>query len=121
MAQLIHWNLFKKYESDQVRHWHAHTAEKIMGNKKVIVLWNFTIQTDHVIQTRRLDFAAKEKEMDHTWIIVTAMPGYSSTEEKKRESGEVPRSGKKNIKIVENISKCKANCGRSTRGSRNSR
>ena len=83
MAQLIHWNLFKKYEPDHIRHWHAHTAEKIMGNKKVIVLWNFTIQTDHVIQTRRLDFAAKEKEMDHTWIIVIAMPGYSSTEEEK--------------------------------------
>ena len=33
------------------------------------------IQTDHVVKARRPDIIAKNKEMNHTWIIDMAVPG----------------------------------------------
>ena len=66
VAQLIHWNLCKKYELDHARNWYAHTAEKLMENEKVKVLWDFTIQTDDLIQARRPAIIVMDKGMDHT-------------------------------------------------------
>ena len=43
------------------------------------------IQTNHVIQARRLDITAKEKYMNHTLIIDIAVPDDSRTEKKERE------------------------------------
>ena len=48
------------------------------------------------------------------WCLV---PGDSRTEETKREKNKkVPRSGKRNTKIVEDISKCDTDCSKSTMG-----
>ena len=88
VAQLVHWNLCKKYGLDHAKNWYAHTAEKVTENEKVKVLWDFAIQTDHVIQARRPDIIVMDKEMDHTWIIDIAVPGDSRIEEKEREKVE---------------------------------
>ena len=69
VAQLVHWNLCKKYELKYAKNWYDHVAESVTENEKAKILWDFTIQTDHVIQARRPDIVVKEKGLDHTWII----------------------------------------------------
>ena len=66
VAQLVHWNLCKRYGIDHDRNWYNHTAEKVLENDKAKILWDFSIQTDHVIQARRPDIVVKDKELDHT-------------------------------------------------------
>lgn len=88
VAQLVHWNLCKKYELKYAKNWYDHVAESVTENEKAKILWDFTIQTDHVIQARRPDIVVKEKGLDHTWIIDIAVPGDSRIEEKEKEKIE---------------------------------
>ena len=88
VAQLVHWNLCRKYGLHHSRNWYNHVAEKVSENERAKILWDFSIQTDHVIQARRPDIVVKDKEIDHTWIIDIAVPGDSRTEEKEREKIE---------------------------------
>ena len=55
---------------------------------KAKILWDFNIQTDHVIQVRRPDIVVKDKELDHTWIIDIAVPGDARVEDKEKEKVE---------------------------------
>jgi len=85
LAQLVHWNLCKRYGLQHERNWYDHTAEKVLENEKVKILWDFSIETDYVIQARRPDIVVKDKEMNHTWIIDIAMPGDARIEEKEEK------------------------------------
>ena len=66
VAQLVHWNLCKRYGLDHKRNWYEHVAEKVTENDKAKVLWDFSLQTDHVIQALKPDIVVKDKETDHT-------------------------------------------------------
>ena len=56
--------------------------------RKMGVLWDFPIQTDHVLQVYRPDILVNDKDVNHTWIIDTAMSGDGRAEEKKCEKVE---------------------------------
>ena len=51
-------------------------------------MWDFTIQTDHVIQACRPDIIIKDNDMDHTWILDIAVPSDSRTAKKELEKAE---------------------------------
>ena len=88
VAQLVHWNLCRKYGLHHSRNWYNHVAEKVSENERAKILWDFSIQTDHVIQARRPDIVVKDKEINPIWILDIAVPGDSWTEEKEREKIE---------------------------------
>ena len=88
VAQLVHWNLCIRYGLEHKRNWYEHVEETVTENNKAKILWDFSIQTDHVIQARRPDIIVKDKEIDHTWIIDIAVPGDKRVEEKEREKIE---------------------------------
>ena len=85
VAQLVHWNLCKRYGIQHAKNWYEHNAEKVTDNDKAKILWNFNIQTDHVIQARRPDTVVKDKELDHTQIIDIAVPGDVRVEDEEKE------------------------------------
>ena len=64
------------------------TSHNCLQNVKAKILWDFNIQTDHVIQARRPDIVVKDKELDHTWIIDIAVPGDARVEDKEKEKVE---------------------------------
>jgi hypothetical protein len=88
VAQLIHWNLCKRYQLEHRRNWYEHQAESVTENEKAKILWDCAIQTDHIIQARRPDIVVQEKEINHTWIIDIAVPGDARVTEKEREKVE---------------------------------
>ena len=88
VAQLVHWNLCRRYGVQHAKNWYEHNAEKVIENDRAKILWDFNIQTDHVIQARRPDIVVKDKELDHTWIIDIAVPGDARVEDKEKEKIE---------------------------------
>ena len=88
VAQNVHWNICKKFELPHAKNWYDHVAEKVTENNKAKVLWDFTIQTDHVIEARRPDIVVLDKELDHVWVIDIAVPGDGRVEEKEKEKRE---------------------------------
>ena len=51
-------------------------------------MWNFSIQTDHVIEAQRPDLVVVDKE-ERSWKIIDfAIPGDSSIEEKEKDKLE---------------------------------
>ena len=75
MTQLMHWNLCKQYELNRCRKWYDHKTETVIENENVKILWDMSIQTDHVIIARRPDIVVREKVIKHSWLIDVAVPG----------------------------------------------
>ena len=59
LAKVIHWDLCKKYGVKVKSNWYDHVLEEmdhvLEEMDHVKILWDFNIQTDHVIEHRRLD------------------------------------------------------------------
>ncbi len=67
LAKAIHWDLCKTFGVQVFVKWYEHVLGKVLETDQVKILWDFTIQTDHVIEHRRPDVAVlvKTKEMCH--------------------------------------------------------
>ena len=46
VAQILHWNLCKKYELRAATKFYDHVPEKVSENDLVKILWDFNIKTD---------------------------------------------------------------------------
>ena len=68
--------------------WYEHKPEIVLENEGYKTLWDFSIQTDHVIETRRLDLVVVDKKKGTGKIIDFAVPGNSRIEKKEKEKIE---------------------------------
>ena len=60
--------------------WYEHEAERVLENEDYTVLWDFSIQTDHVIEARRPDLVVVDKKERSCKINDFAVPGDSRIE-----------------------------------------
>ena len=51
--RLIHWELCNELKFDHTNKWYMHKPETVLENETLKILWDFKIQTDHVIQAKR--------------------------------------------------------------------
>ena len=51
----INWEMYKKFKFDHTNKWYMHTRESVLENDSHKLLWDFDIQTDHLISARRPD------------------------------------------------------------------
>ena len=58
LAKVIHWDLCKKYG---VKVESNHVPEKVEETVHIKILWDFNIQTDHIIEHRRPDVVVLDK------------------------------------------------------------
>ena len=67
MGRVIHWVYCKKSKFDHTNKWYIGKSESILENVMHKSLWDFEIQTDHLIPARRLDlvFIYKKKITCH--------------------------------------------------------
>ena len=59
-----------------------------MENEDYKILWDFNIQTDHVIEARRTDLVVIDRKERSCKIIDFAVPGDSRIEEKEKDNIE---------------------------------
>ena len=62
--------------------------ESVLENKDYKILWDFSIQTDHVIDVPRPDLVLVDKKERICKIIDFAVPGDSRVEEKEKDKIE---------------------------------
>ena len=55
VGKVINWEMCNKFKFDYTNKWYMHNLELVLGNETHELLWDFDIQTDHLISTRRLD------------------------------------------------------------------
>ena len=68
--------------------WYEHEPESVLENEDYKILWDFSIQTDHVIEARRPDLIVVDKMKRSCKIIDFAVPGDSRIEEKDEDKIE---------------------------------
>ena len=88
LGKILHWKLARKCNFESGDKWYEHEPESVLGNEDYKILWDFSIQTDQVIEARRLDLLVVEKKERSCKIIDFADPGDSRIEEKEKDKIE---------------------------------
>ena len=74
IARLVHWKLCCKYDMSRGEKWYEHQPEGVVENEECKVLWDMTIQCDHVIEATRPDIVVVEKENNKAILVGIASP-----------------------------------------------
>ena len=74
VGKRIHWEVCRKIGIDVKPNWYEHQPEAVQENERYKILWDFNIQTDHVIEARRPDMIVIDKETKFAKIIDFSIP-----------------------------------------------
>ena len=88
LAKIVHWKLAKKCNFEAEDKWYEHEPKSLLENEDHKILWDFSIQTDHVTEARRAYLAVVDMKERSCKIIDFAVPGDSRIEEKKKDKIE---------------------------------
>ena len=88
LGKIVHWKLARKCNFEAGDKWYEHEPESVLENKDYKILWDFSIQTDHVIEARRPVLVVVDKKERICKIIDFAVPGDNSIEEKEKDKIE---------------------------------
>ena len=88
LGKIVHWKLARKCNFEAGDKWYEHEPESVLENEDYKILWDFSIQTDHVIEARRPDLVVVDKKERSCKIIDFAVPGDSRIEEKEKDQIE---------------------------------
>ena len=81
----IHWEICRKYAIEVKEKWYEHKPEVVMETDKCMILWDFTVQTDHEIYRRKPDVIAVQKDKNHCQIIDFPCPYDGRVDSKELE------------------------------------
>ena len=108
MGKKIHWEVCRKYGLEAKAKWYEHEPQAVCENEEYKILWDFSIQTDHVIEARRPDMIIVEKKNNKCQIIDFAVPYDTRVDEKEKEkiqkyqdlARELKKLWNKNVKVI---------------------
>ena len=83
--------------------WCGHEPESVLENEDYKILWDFSIQTDHVIEARRPDLVVVDKKERSCKIIDFAVPGDSRIEEKEKDKIEKYEDFGRELQMIWNV------------------
>ena len=96
----IHWELCKKFEINVTPKWYQHKPEAVTEHEKCKILWDVSIQTDHVIEARRPDMIVVDKVNKYCEIVDFAIPYDSKIELKEQEKIEKYQDLRRELKKI---------------------
>ena len=88
MGKIVHWKHDRKCNFEAGNKWYEHEPESVLENEDYKILWDFSIQTDHVIEARRPDLVVVDNKERSCKKIDFAFPGDSRTEDKEKDKIE---------------------------------
>ena len=53
VCKVIHWEMCRKFQFHHTNKWYMHNPAPFLENDSHKLLWDFSIQTDHLVQARR--------------------------------------------------------------------
>ena len=84
-GKIVHWKLARKCNFEAGDKWYEHERESVLENEDYKIMWDFSIQTDHIIEARRPDLVIVDRKERSCKIIDFAVPGDSRIEEKEKD------------------------------------
>ena len=93
----------RKIGLDLNEKWYKHEPEKVVENDSWKILWDFTIQTDHVIEARRPDIVIIDKTKNECKIIDFACPFDGRIEEREKDKMKGYNDPKRELKKIWDI------------------
>ena len=88
VRRYVHWQFCEKLGFNKERFWYEHEPESVVENENFKILWDFTMQCDHMIEARRPDIVLVDKIKKETVIIDVAIPGDTRVCDKEQEKIE---------------------------------
>ena len=88
LGKIVHWKLARKCNFEAGDKWYEHEPKSVLENENYKILWDFSIQTDHVMEARRPDLVVADKKERSCKIIEFAVPGNSRIQEKEKDKIE---------------------------------
>ena len=85
LGKIVHWKLARKFNFEAGDKSYEDEPESVLENEDYKILWDFSIQTDHVIEARRPDLVVVDRKERSCKIIDFAVPGDSRIEEKEKD------------------------------------
>ena len=70
----VHWKFHRKYNFEAGDKWYEYEPESVLEKEDYKILLDFSIQTDHVMEARRLDSVVFYKKRRTCKIIDFAVP-----------------------------------------------
>ena len=102
LGKIVHWKLARKCNFEAGDKWYEHEPERVLENEGYKILWDFSIQTDHVIEAGRPDLVVVDKERSCK-IIGFAIPGDSRIEEKEKDKIEKYQDLERELQKIWNV------------------
>ena len=103
LGKIVHWKLARRCNFEAVDKWYEHEPESVLENEDYKILWDFIIQTDHVIEARRPDLVVVDKKERSCKIIDFAVPGDSRIGEKEKDKIEKYQDLGKELQKIWNV------------------
>ena len=88
LGKIVHWKLARKRNFEAGDKWYEYEPESVLENEDYKILWDFSIQTDHVIEAQRPDLVVVDKKERSCKIIDFAVSGDSRIAEKEKNKIE---------------------------------
>ena len=75
VGKVIHWEMCRKFKYHHTNKWYMHNPAPVLENDTHKLLWDFDIQTDHLIPTRRPDLIIINKKKKNLQNCRLCCPG----------------------------------------------
>ena len=64
VGKVTHWEMCKKFKIDHTNKWYMHNSASVQEKDKHKLLWDFGIQTNHLISVRRPDLIVNNQKRE---------------------------------------------------------
>ena len=87
--KVIHWEMCRKFQFDHKNKWYIHNPAPVLENNMHKLLWDFNIQTDHLLPARRPELLIKKrkKKRESTKLSTLLSGRLQNKSEGKRKEG----------------------------------
>ena len=85
VGEYIHWKICNHYNIETPNKWYEHKLLPVMDTPKVIILWDFPIKTDRIIQANRPDIVIKHNQSKRCQLTNTSVSSDSNISVKEFE------------------------------------
>ena len=65
VGKVFHWEMCRKFQFDHTNKWYMHNPAPVLENDTHKLIWDFNIQTDHLIPARRTDLIIINKKKEN--------------------------------------------------------
>ena len=101
--KMLHWKPAKTCNFETGGNWYEYEPGIVLENEDYEILWDFSVQTDHVIEVQELDLVVVDKKRRTYKFIVVAVPGDSRIEEKEKEKIEKYQDQSRELHKIWNV------------------